>query len=70
MVFSPKYSGKRLICTMYFYLPDFLAPFWHWKPHSKFFIANVYYFLFHFLIAAVIFYCYNQNMGATITVGG
>ena len=26
MVFSPKYSEKRLICTMYFYLPDFLAP--------------------------------------------
>ena len=35
MVFSPKYSEKRLICTIYFYLPDFLAPFWHRKPWSK-----------------------------------
>ena len=29
MVFSPKYSEKRLNCTTYFDLPDFLAPFWH-----------------------------------------
>ena len=35
MVFSPKYSEKRLICTIYFYLPDFLAPFWHRTPWSK-----------------------------------
>ena len=35
MVFFPKYSEKRLICTIYFYLPDFLAPFWHRKPWSK-----------------------------------
>ena len=36
MVFSPKYSEKRLICTIYFYLPDFLAPFWHRKILKKF----------------------------------
>ena len=32
--------------------------------------TNAYYFLCHFLIAPVIFYYYNLNMGATITVGG
>lgn len=36
MVFSPKYSEKRLIYTMYFYSPDFLAPFWHRKILKKF----------------------------------
>ena len=35
MVFSPKYSEKRIICTMYFNLPGFLAPFWHQTPWSK-----------------------------------
>ena len=46
MVFSPKYSEKRLICTIYFYLPDFLAPFWHRKPQSKSFSSVVYTLLY------------------------
>jgi len=46
MVFSPKYSEKRLICTIYFYLPDFLAPFWHRKPQSKSFSSAVYTLLY------------------------
>ena len=41
MVFSPKYSEKRLIYTIYFYLPDFLAPFWHRNPWSKRFFSTV-----------------------------
>ena len=70
MLFYPKYSKKWLIYMVFFYLPDFLAPFWHRTPCSKYFVINTYYFLCHFLIAPIIFYCYNQNMGATITVGG
>ncbi len=44
--FLSKYSEKRLICTIYFYLPDFLAPFWHRKPQSKSFSSVVYTLLY------------------------
>jgi len=66
MVFSPKYSEKRLNCTTYFDLPDFLAP----ENTQKIFFYSCWILLCQFYIAPTVSGCYNQNMGATITVGG
>jgi len=67
MVFYPKYSEKRLICTIYFYLPDFLAPE---SLVEKILFYSCPTLICQLHIAPTVSDGYNQNMGATITVDG
>ena len=52
---------------MYFYLPDFLAPE---TLVEKILFYSCPTLLCQLHIAPTVLGCYNQNMGATITVGG
>ena len=67
MIFSLKYSEKRLICIMYFYFIDFLAPE---ALVKKILFYSCFTLLCQLHITPTVSGGYNQNMGATITVGG